>query len=117
MTPEDFKNLTDSMKEELVLTMKAMMPEMQKTVEKQIEITVNGKINGLRTVVDEHVKATGEHRKHMDAFIEEMKPYKDGLTFMRILRVFVVWASGFIVAMAVTWGAFVTLPELFAKFF
>lgn len=115
--PEDFKKLTDVMKEEIVLSMKAMMPEMQTAVAKQVEVTVNGKINGMRTVLDGYITTSEEHRKNVDKFIEEMKPYREGLTFVRILRMFVVWSSGFLVALAVVWAAFVSVPDLFAKFF
>ncbi len=99
MPADEKKQLIAEMKSELVVTMKAMMPELETKVERKIDETVNGKINDLR-------KAFDDHREKVDTFIGVMTPAADGIRLLVTLRRFAVWLSGFGVLGTIAWLGF-----------
>lgn len=103
MPADEKKTLIAVMKEEIVLTLKAMQPEIAATVEKQINATVNGKINAMRDVLDGHVQSANEHRDKVDEFIQVMTPALDGIRLLVTLRRFAVWLSGFGIIGTIIW--------------
>lgn len=88
MPESEKKELIAEMKKELVITLKAMQPEMEAGVEKKIEATVNGKINDFRREFD-------SHRKDVQEFMALMAPAAEGIRIGASLRKFAVWLSGF----------------------
>ena len=96
MPSDEKKQLIAEMKSELVVTMKAMQLEMEVTVEKKIDSTVNGKINDLRRAFD-------DHQEKVDAFIGIMTPAVDGIRTLVTLRRFAVWLSGFGILGTILW--------------
>lgn len=96
MPADEKKQLIAEMKSELVVTIKAMMPELEIKVERKIDETVNGKINDLR-------KAFDDHRDKVDTFIEVMTPAADGIRLLVTFRKFAVWLSGFGIVGTILW--------------
>ncbi len=109
MPPEN-KQLIEAMKSEIVLTLKAMQPEIEARMETKIKSVVNGKIDDLRTVADantqtlkDHIKTAEERHNESVEFMTLMAPAADGIRMFATLRKLAVWISGFGIIGTIAW--------------
>lgn len=65
--------------------------ELKETIKDTIQEKVNGKVEGLRVRLEEHID---QHEQDMD----ELRPYIQGATGIKIIRDFTVWIGGLAIA-------------------
>lgn len=111
MSNEETMKIVEAVKAELVVTFKAMMPEMQKTVAESIEARVNGGVRDIKKLVEDEAKVNKEfregaeeHRERVDEFIKDMQPAKDAITWAAISKKFLSWAGGIILSILAVFG-------------
>lgn len=108
MSEQDREKIITAVKEEMVLSLKALIPELVEQVDKSVEVGikkyVNGKIDELRSRFEAEAQKTEAYRKIM-------APAENTITFLSLLQNLMKWLVAFIVPGGIIWG----ILKLFGK--